>query len=63
MITLTDVRNDLRIRKEAESLTRNYEVHVISLIDSEPPGTFTFRGLTVINIRLRTRRLRPRAAR
>lgn len=57
MITLTDVRNDLRIRKEAESLAADYEVHVVSLIDNKPTGAFAYRGFNVINIRLRTRRL------
>jgi len=57
MITLTDVRNDLRIRKEAETLARDYDVYVVSLIDDLPPGGFEFRRLNVINIRLRTRRL------
>jgi glycosyltransferase involved in cell wall biosynthesis len=57
MITLTDVRNDLRIRKEAESLAEIYNVHVVSLCENEPRHRFDFRRLKVINIPLVTRRL------
>ena len=57
MSTLTDVRNDLRIRKEAESLARRHEMSIVSNIPALPPGPFAYRGMTVINIRLWTRKL------
>jgi len=57
MITLTDVRNDLRIRKEAESLARSYDVSIVCHIESQPPGITEYRGLRVINVRMRTRGL------
>lgn len=55
MITLTDVRHDLRIRKEAESATQAHEVIVVSNMESVVENEQTFRGFTIRNVRLRTR--------
>lgn len=57
MITLTDVRHDLRIRKEAESAAQAHEVVVVSNMESVVEHELSFRGFTIRNVRLRTRRL------
>lgn len=60
MVTLTDVRNDLRIRKEAQSIARDHDVTIVSNIESLPPGPLEDRGLSIINVRMRSRKL-PKA--
>ncbi len=57
MITLTDVRHDLRIRKEAESAAQAHEVVVVSNMESVAENELPFRGFAIRNVRLRTRRL------
>lgn len=57
MVTLTDVRNDLRIRKEAATLAKRYDVVVISHIVKPPSRAFELDGFRVVAVPLWTRRL------
>ena len=55
-ITLTDVRNDLRIRKEAAAVAQSYPTTVVSMIEGvEEP--FELDGFEVVPLRLRSRKL------
>lgn len=57
MVTLTDVCDDLRIRKEAESATRAHEVFAVCPAKAVDVAPFRFHGFEVHPVRIRSRRL------
>ncbi len=56
-ITLTDVRNDMRIRKEAGALAQSYDLLVLSCMPGSAGSSLEMDGFRVRNISISTKKL------